>query len=291
MISEKINHKFNLTEKVIMKFTPNKRRKGFTLVELLVVISIIALLLSVLMPALKKAREQAQKTICVTNCKQFGLGVIRYNMDNSNHFPAKFGIDSFSHKVVKNANALPFCYFQDGRLNLRDIFIKPYIGEEKYTRCPGDRSSETWASQLKKNKSIALSYGVYVGYLPGAFTEDKSEGYVWGFDRDNAGHELPLKLIEAYGRMAVVGCIVRNRANDRNSWAYSHPYHAFNSTATYTKEKFKGQPNGFVDGSAASVAPADMTGFTLSTTQQYRFWWPNYPGFIIKGKAISPLDL
>lgn len=284
-----------------MKFASYKRRKGFTLVELLVVISIIALLLSVLMPALKKAREQGQKVICVTNCKQFGLGVTRYAMDNSNYFPAKFGgIDPFTRKLHKNSNGLAFCYMQESasnkfvRLNLIDIFIKPYVGEEKYTRCPGNRSSATWASQLKSKSppSIELSYGVYVGYLPGAFVEDASkEGYVWGFDRNNMGHELPLKITEAYGGMATVGCIVRNEGDKNTSWAYNHPYHAFNSKTTYTKEKLRGQPNVFVDGSAASVSPADMTGFSYSTSQGYRFWWPNYSGFIIKGKIITPLDL
>ena len=54
------------------------KRTGFTLVELLVVIAIIALLLSVLMPTLKKAREQARTLVCSSNQKQLGVGIQLY---------------------------------------------------------------------------------------------------------------------------------------------------------------------------------------------------------------------
>ncbi len=59
----------------------NKTLAGFTLVELLVVISIISLLLSVLLPCLRKARQQGQSANCMSNIKQLSLAFMLYGED------------------------------------------------------------------------------------------------------------------------------------------------------------------------------------------------------------------
>ena len=66
---------------------PLKKQTAFTLVELLVVISIIAMLLAVLIPALRKARQQAQKVVCLSNMRQMGLVLITYLNDSDYHLP------------------------------------------------------------------------------------------------------------------------------------------------------------------------------------------------------------
>jgi len=62
-------------------------RKGFTLIELLVVVSIIALLVSILLPALGKAREQAKRVYCANNLKQIATAMNMYALENRNQYP------------------------------------------------------------------------------------------------------------------------------------------------------------------------------------------------------------
>jgi prepilin-type N-terminal cleavage/methylation domain-containing protein/prepilin-type processing-associated H-X9-DG protein len=67
------------------------RRTGFTLVELLVVIGIIALLISILLPSLNRAREQAKRVQCLSNLKQAGNAMLMYANQNKGRLPMHHG--------------------------------------------------------------------------------------------------------------------------------------------------------------------------------------------------------
>ena len=110
-----------------------RNKNGFTLVELLVVISIIALLLSILMPALRKAREQAYSIVCKSNLRNYGLAGTMYLQSNDDMFP--FGLTCIYSRATLTTEHPWQCRWHDAGVD-PDGPLWPYLEVKGVHRCP-----------------------------------------------------------------------------------------------------------------------------------------------------------
>ena len=96
--------------------------KKFTLIELLIVIAIIAILLSLLLPSLQKAREISRRAVCMSNQKQSYTATISYAKDNNNRLVPSEGVHEFENLAWI------------GKTFLNNM--PEYLGSWKITDCP-----------------------------------------------------------------------------------------------------------------------------------------------------------
>jgi len=143
------------------------RHHGFTLLELLIVIGVMATLMSMLLPALQSAKNSVKKIVCVNNLKTLGQNVMMYAADNDGYLPA-----------VVNECGVFWTYGGNPTQNkspgaLADYYNTPPFhfagGENGLLTCPMDQRKDDQYSYNKPN-SYALNANI-CGYPGLAYTD------------------------------------------------------------------------------------------------------------------------
>ena len=149
-----------------------KMHENFTLIELLIVIAIIAILASMLLPALNKARQKATLTQCINNVKQLGNGVFMYANDYHSLLPAVGG--------PTNPNHSPWQLYDGTNGNLGLGRISVYIGGSS-ADCKGANRSKLYCCPSAYSNGFKQTRGDLTDYV---FPRDSRSGNVctsWQF--------------------------------------------------------------------------------------------------------------
>jgi len=178
-----------LTETINRRSVSGPHTGGFTLIELLVVVAIIALLMSILLPSLKKAREQAKRTVCASNLHQIGVGLKMYASDHKHIFPRR-GDFAYALKQVGPPDGVRV------PCNIGLLYGKKYCGTDLgFYYCP---SNNKWGIDNPE-------YGAPSFFIEGTVPYVTWSGYIyaapidrWKSPKDAGKNSYPRELWHPY---------------------------------------------------------------------------------------------
>lgn len=174
------------------------RKHGFTLIELLVVVAIIALLISILLPSLGRAREQSKTAVCASNLHQLGIATNYYLKENNDVTPYMRGTPNGDQNCVRPEGA-PFRQYDT-------IFnFWRYLKDLKIYKCPSARD-ENSVDVVYRPLPGGQAYDPNGSYYHGILTDDvvnKARVEKWfptiNFDEyENQGFEFVPPLFVEY---------------------------------------------------------------------------------------------
>jgi prepilin-type N-terminal cleavage/methylation domain-containing protein/prepilin-type processing-associated H-X9-DG protein len=193
-------------------------RRGFTLVELLVVIAVIAILAAIAMPAATRLLESGQKATCLGNMRALSSGLLNYTADNNNRFPVwgwAYNEPSYAKPADRATPPAPFKPRESGKGDVRCGLLMRggYVQSEKSFCCPVHRD----------NKSMGYEPWGYTGRFPGCtYALNGQAGaslrVALGKRKDDANLDFPLNALRTPPSQTVM--LLEESAS--NSWRYDN---------------------------------------------------------------------
>ena len=205
------------------------RRRGFTLVELLVVIGIIALLISILLPSLNRARESAKGVKCLSNQRSFGQSMTMYLNDNQFTYPTqsfKTGAKVYHFSLEKyyaGPNAWKFA--EEGSPeqvegpNFYGLLIQVNEGLREAMRCPSVEEVEQtpgYRARVEQGEAVTT-------YLPNSIFISRKAGQTKGASEYVVNQEGNTNDLDLYARPR----LVQYRKADNSGFASHNTGDAF----------------------------------------------------------------
>lgn len=254
--------------------------KGFTLIELLIVISIIAVLMSVIMPAMRKAKEQAKLALCANNQRQVIIGITAYHSDYGDFPPSIFELE-VANAPTKAMNAWTF----PSRLNYWPkhvvdstnptkgyvgYYLASYITEGYIFNCPFANWAENTTYINYKGEPTTYTELYRTGDSQYLYSSYNLLWNYYGYDWDNNGIRFAGPGRNSKNTLAVFDTILYDdqAANKTKTWQVTHPfkggtknkstlfYELYDPTEDASRLNCKINA-GYTDGSVHSFSPAE----------------------------------
>ena len=134
-------------------------RRAFTLIELLVVVAIIALLVSIMLPALEQAREEAKKVVCLSNLRQMAIAAQSYSLIYDGCYPIAYYFESKPPLFI--SHAWDFTSVKDwstGQTHVQPGLLWCGTGTTKIQQCPSFSGDANWLTDPYTGYNYNTSY-------------------------------------------------------------------------------------------------------------------------------------